>query len=102
MAKPKVGDKIYIECTIYLTHGADDFQGGICTVKAAQSQVSGNDQDVSSVEVEEDPGTWYTWTGYLEPRQEEWKTLYGERKGGPKSDLRREFNDQYEDWEEKD
>jgi hypothetical protein len=37
--------------------------------------------EVSSVEIEEDPGTWYTWTGYLEPRQDEWKKIYGEQKG---------------------
>jgi len=101
MPKPSVGDKIYIESTIYLTHGADDFQGGLCTVKAVQSHVE-KDKEVSSVEIEEDPGTWYTWTGYLEPRQEEWKKLYGEQKGGPKPDLRPEFNHEFEGWETKD
>jgi len=99
MANPNVGDRIYIEGTIYLTHGADDFQGGLCTVKAVQSHIEKGEEVVSSVEVEEDPGTWYRWTGYLEPRQEEWKKIYGERKGGPKPDLRPEFNDYYEGWE---
>jgi hypothetical protein len=100
MAKPKVGDKIYIEGTIYLAHGADDFQGGLCTVKAVQSHFE-KSNEVSSVEVEEDPGTWYTWTGYLETRQEEWKKVFGEQKGGPKPDLRPEFNDEHEAWERK-
>lgn len=101
MAKPKVGDKIYLASTIYLTHGADDFQGGVCTVKAVDSHFEkGN--EVLSVEVEEDAGTWYRWTGYLEPRQEEWKKEYGERKGGPKPDYRPEFNDEYEAWDKSD
>jgi len=95
MAKPNVGDKIYIEGTIYLTHGADDFQGGLCSVKAVASHFE-KGFEVSIVEVEEDPGTWYTWTGYLEPQQEKWKKIYGEQKGGPKPDLRPEFNDERE------
>ena len=57
MATPKAGDKIYIEGTIYVTHGADDFQGGLCTVKGVQSHLEST-FEVSTVEVEEDPGTW--------------------------------------------
>jgi len=56
MAKPNVGDKIYVEGTIYLTHEVDDFQGGACTIKTVESHIEkGN--EVSSVEIEEDPGT---------------------------------------------
>jgi len=99
MARPQVGDKIYVEGTIYLTHGADDFQGGVCTVKAVQSHFENGEEVVSSVEVGEDPGTWYTWSGTLERRQEELKKRYGEQKGGPRPDLRPEFNDSYEGWE---
>jgi hypothetical protein len=99
MAKPKVGDKIYVEGTIYVTHGADDFQGGVCTVKAVQSHVENSEEVVSSVEIEEDPGTWYTWAGVLESRQEALKERYGEQKAGPKPDYRAEFNDEYGGWE---
>jgi hypothetical protein len=102
MANPKVGDKIYVEGTIYVTHGADDFRGGICTVMAVQSHVEDGEEVVSSVEIEEDPGTWYTWTGYLEPNQEKWKKEYGEQKAGPSPDFRPEFNDYYEGWDKDD
>jgi hypothetical protein len=102
MAKPKVGDKIYVEGTIYLTHGADDFQGGICTVKEVRSHIENGEEVVLSVEVEEDAGTWYTWPGYLELRQEEWKRRYGDQKAGSKPDLRPDFNNYYEGWEKKD
>jgi hypothetical protein len=84
MAAPKPGDKIYVETTIYVHHGADDFMGGICTVAA----VHGN-----MVEIEEDPGTWYRWEGYLEAKQEQWRKEYGEQKGRLKPDFRPEFND---------
>jgi hypothetical protein len=93
MPKPNVGDKIYVEGAIYLHHGADDFRGGLCTVVAVESHFE-KDEEVSSVEIEEDPGTWYTWTGYLEQNQEKWKKEYGEQKAGPKPDLRPEFNDE--------
>lgn len=99
MAKPKSGDKIYIESTIYVHHGADDFHGGLCTVKATQTHIQGTCVEITSVEVEEDPGTWYTWEGYLEPRQEEWRRRYGDRKGQHKPDLRPEFNDDWADYE---
>jgi len=100
MAEPKVGDRIYVEGTIYLTHGVDDFQGGLCTVKAVQTHTENGEEVVSSVEVEEDPGTWYTWPGYLEARQAELKERYGDQKGAPKPDYRAEFNDEREGWEE--
>ena len=93
MAPPKPGERIYIEGTIYLHHGADDFQGGICTVKATRTQMQASGGEITLVEVEEDPGTWSRWEGYLEPKQEEWKRKYGGQKGRLKPDLRPEFND---------
>ena len=98
MAKPNVGDKIYVEGMVYLHHGVDDFRGGLCTVKEVRSHFEKGEEAVFSVEVDEDSGTWYTWTGYLEPRQEEWKKIYGEQKAGPKPDYRPEFNDEREPW----
>lgn len=73
MAKPKPGDKIYIESTIYIDHGAEDFLGGICTVKATRAVRQSSGEVITQVEVEEDPNTWSRWEGYLEPKQEEWK-----------------------------
>jgi hypothetical protein len=99
MPKPKPGDKIYIESTIYLHHGVDDFRGGICTVSKTQTVLQQSGREITSVEIVEDPGTWYTWEGYLEPKQEEWKKEYGEQKGGLKPDFRPEFNDEREPWE---
>jgi hypothetical protein len=99
MAKPKVGDKIYVEGTIYLTHGADDFQGGLCTVRAVETHVSAGGEKKTRVEIDEDPGTLYTWDGYLETAQEEWKRQYGEQRAQLKPDLRPDFNDYDGGWE---
>jgi hypothetical protein len=98
MAKPKPGDTIYVEGTIYLHHGADDFWGGVCTVKAIDTQLQSSGEESTGVEIEEDPGTWHRWEGYLEVHQEEWKKEYRERRGHHKPDLRPEFNDDREVW----
>jgi hypothetical protein len=98
MARPQPGEKIYVESTIYLHHGEDDFQGGICTVKATRVCVQSSGEEIADVEIEEDPGTWYRWEGYLEPRQDQWKKEYGDRKGRSKPDLRPEFNDDHGRW----
>jgi hypothetical protein len=92
MAKPKPGENIYIESTVYVHHGADDFLGGICKVKATRTSIQ-NGEEVTDVEVEEDPNSWSRWEGYLEPNQEKWKKEYGEQKGRLRPDLRAEFND---------
>ncbi len=97
MNKPKPGDKIYVEGTIYLHHGVDDFHGGICTVKAARTGIESNGKEITDVEIEEDPGTMYRWDGYLELYQEEWRKRYGERKGQRTPDLHPEFNDDWSD-----
>src|SRR5580693_1599298 len=89
---PKPGDKIYVESAIFLHHGADDFRGGLCRVAATRTHMERGEK-ITDVEVEEDPGTWIRWEGYLEPKQEEWKKEYGEQRGRLKPDLRPEFND---------
>jgi len=99
MAKPKPGDKIYIESTNYVDNGADNFQGGICTVKATRTSMQSGGAEITEVEVEEDPNTWSRWEGYLESKQGEWKKEYGEQRGGSRPDLRPEFNDGQEGWE---
>lgn len=91
MAKPKPGDKIYVETTIYVTHGVDDFQGGLCTVAATRTSGEG-EHEITEIEIEEDPNNWMRWEGYLEPKQEEWEKEYSEQKGRLRPDFRPEFN----------
>jgi hypothetical protein len=98
MATPKPGDKIYLPSELYVHHGEDDFQGGVCTVRATRTCRQSNGEEITEVEVEEDPNAWSRWEGYLEPKQEEWRRRYGEQKGGPRPDFRPEFNDGPDGW----
>jgi len=36
MKKPKVGDKIYLDSSFYISHGEDDFVGGLCTINVIE------------------------------------------------------------------
>lgn len=84
---PRVGDDVYVPSSLYLSHGVDDFRGGLCRIVAV-SELLGR----PFVEVEEDPGTLHSWA-YLMERQEEWRERYGDRRGHPDPDLRPEFNE---------
>lgn len=84
---PRVGDDVYVPSSLHVTHGADDFRGGLCRVAAVRKLLGS-----VYVEVEEDPGTLHSWA-YLEPRQEELRSRYGAERGRPDPDLRPEFNE---------
>ena len=40
---PGVGEVIYLPSALYLSHGRDDFQGGLCTVSAVRPGISGGE-----------------------------------------------------------
>jgi len=91
MAKPNPGDEINVPSMIYLSHGADDFQGGLCKVAATRDSMQSG-KAVTFKEIEEDPGSWKLWDTYLEPMQESLKEKFGNQKGKLDTDLRPEFN----------
>jgi hypothetical protein len=91
MAKPKVGDKVYVPTMLHLSHGVDDFQGGLCTVGDTKEDII-KGQPCTFVFIEED-GSWFNWDTYLAPQQDALSQEYGDRKGRPKPDYRGEFND---------
>ena len=84
---PRAGDDVYVPTSRHLTHGEDDFRGGLCRVSAVREL-----QGAVFVEVEEDPGTLHSWT-YLESRQDELRARHGDERGRPDPDLRPEFNE---------
>lgn len=73
-SKPKKGDLIYIDTSLYIDHGRDDFRGGLCEI----SDVRCDPQIM--VSVMERPGTRYGWE-YLSQQQEKLKKTFGERRG---------------------
>ena len=97
---PKVGDKIYVPTSLHVYRGADDFQGGLCTI----SRVSPSDHlpkdhyNYWMVGIAEgDKSTSYNWRHLME-EQEKLKKRFGKEKGYKDPDLRPEFNNDDADW----
>jgi hypothetical protein len=83
---PRIGDKIYIEGAMYLSHAIDDFAGGLATV----TKVRGREKHMISVK---EVSGEFAWEGYLAEKQEDLKELYGKNKAGATPDYSPEFNE---------
>ncbi len=83
---PRVGDKIYIEGALYLSHGADDFAGGLATVTGVRGK------GARMVSVKEVPGE-FAWEGYLAEKQDALREMYGESAACPTPDYSPESNE---------
>lgn len=82
----KVGQDIYLGTEMFLSHGADDFLGGLCKVIEVRKEYEN-----IWVSVAETKGG-YNWTSFLAENQEKWRKEYGTRRGRPDPDLKPEFN----------
>jgi hypothetical protein len=91
--EPKVGQKIYIPTSLYLSHGMDDFIGGVAKIKEIHKSnfLPVDHCNYLMVEVEENPGTSYNWLSLLE-EQDKLKREFGRKKAHPDPDDRPEFN----------
>lgn len=85
---PAPGDEVYVGSSLHLTHGRDDFRGGLCRVVSVRER-----HGLVFVEVAEDPGTLHAWP-YLAEHQDEWRARFGQQHGRPDPDLRPEFNEE--------
>lgn len=83
---PKVGQKIYVDTSLYLSHGSDDFVGGIATVTRVYKEISGGEK-VTFVDIAERPGHGYNWTQFLMNKQAELKKEFGKRKAHADPDI---------------
>lgn len=88
--EPKVGDGVYIPTSLYMSHGEDDFQGGLCEIMGVAHNVFGMEGS-TFVEVKERPGHNYNWK-FLEEKQGELKERFGDARGHADPDYRLEFN----------
>lgn len=88
---PAVGDIIYLESMLYLSHGRDDFHGGKCRISKV---IAREDPTDPYIEVAEWPGIQCRYRPLLE-EQEELKAEYGDSMGHLCPDTRPEFNDDY-------
>lgn len=87
---PELGQDVYVPSSLHLTHGEDDFAGGLCRIVRIDTETSADGSPF--VEVEEDPGTLHNWH-YLLEHQDEWRARYGDRRGRADPDHRPEFNE---------
>jgi len=90
---PKIGSKIYVPTSLYLSHGMDDFVGGLATVESIEMSdfLPPDHSNYYTVTILERPGTGYNLR-YLLKHQEEWKKTYGDNVAHPDPDDTPEFN----------
>lgn len=88
---PKVGDKIYVDTELYVSHGVDDFKGGLATVSKVEKLKFGAEPG-TWVEIKENPGSLYNWDGYLSEIQDELKKKFGDQTARLDPDPRPEMN----------
>lgn len=87
---PMVGDDIYVETNLYLSHGSDDFIGGLGRVSKVKEGISGG-RGTHYVSVEERPGYSFNWA-YLAEKQDTLKREFGNNRSYKDPDDREEFN----------
>jgi len=83
---PEVGDKIYVNSSFSISHGSDDFTGGLATVKRVYKSMSGGDPNCIFVDIVEGNRS-YNWTQFLADDQAELKKEFGRRKAHPSPDI---------------
>ena len=93
MTQPEVGRDANVPPELYLTHGRDDFAGGLCGISDVSLETLGG-KTVPFVEFEERPGYRYNWNWLME-QQDQLRERFGDQRGYPDPDERPEFN---EDW----
>lgn len=82
--KPQVGTDIYVGSSWYLSHGVDDFHGGLCEIVSVEVGISAGKPEWF-VGIKERPGHFYNYAVLLES-QEEWKKEFGDTRGYPDPD----------------
>jgi hypothetical protein len=82
---PKVGDKIYVNSSFYLSHGVDDFAGGIATVSKVGEALNAG-KKVHVVSIVERPNHGYYWENGIGLNQEKMKAEYGDKIAHPDPD----------------
>ena len=84
------GDVIYLETSLYISHGCDDFCGGLAEVsEVREGQHAG--KPISYVRVVQDLDTTYSWTA-LAADQKKLRAEHGKNWAHPDPDLRPEHN----------
>src|SRR5438270_7553086 len=83
------GDVIYLDTELYISHGRDDFRGGLAEVVEVKPDKSAG-KPACFVRAAQEPDTWHNWTTYLAPMQKKLREEFGKRWAHPDPDYRPE------------
>ena len=87
-SQPFIGQKLYVDDQLHITHGIDDVAGGLATISHVETWPNGS-FFVSFAEL--DPDATYSYS-YLLENQARWAEEYGNRTARSNPDYRAEFN----------
>ena len=87
----RMGDVIYVDTYLYVSHGRDDFRGGLAEVIGFRSDISAG-RPTPFVCVAQEPDSWHNWQ-MLAPMQKELRERHGKEWAHPDPDDRPEFNE---------
>jgi len=85
------GDVIYVDSSIYLSHGRDDFRGGLAEVVSLRPGLSAG-RHAPFVCVAQEPSTWHNWQ-MPAAAQKALRARYGKNWSRHDPDYRPEFNE---------
>jgi hypothetical protein len=88
----RAGDVIYLDTELYISHGRDDFRGGLAEVVEVKPEKIGG-KPVSFVRAAQEPDTWHNWTTFLAPMQKRLREEFRKKWAHPDPDWRPEFNE---------
>jgi hypothetical protein len=87
----RAGDVIYVDTELYISHGRDDFRGGLGEVMGFNLDTSAG-KPTHFVKVAQEPDTWHKWK-LLAPMQKKLREEFGKSWAHPDPDHRPEFNE---------
>lgn len=90
---PKVGDVIYVDTSLHLSHGSDDVEGGLAEVVRVEIDQEGKRRGSNQIFVEtrQHPGHFYGWE-ILADEQERLRKEFGSSWAYENPDDSPEFN----------
>jgi hypothetical protein len=91
MPELRQGDVIYLDTELYISHGRDDFRGGLAEVIEFSSDISAG-KPTPFVRAVQEPDTWHNWRE-LAAAQKKLRAEFGKNWAHPDPDHRPEFNE---------
>jgi len=85
------GDVVYIDTELYISHGRDDFRGGLAEVIEVRPDIS-KGKPTPFIRAAQEPDTLHNWK-ILAADQKKLRTEFGKNWAHPDPDYRAEFNE---------